>query len=112
MITAICIAAGALAGIGIFLAIAMRHDRTIITEKSRVIMEFQDILNHRLEEYNPRVQVWLAKNDMRYRPYAVITAHGHTYTVRAGDTEEMRDKADEAANFFAKKQLMKWIDFD
>ena len=112
MITVIGFAIGFVIAAGAFLAIAMRHDNTLTTEQHRIITEFQDILNHRLEEHNPRVQVWIANNDMRYRPYARIVAHGHIFFTRAGSTEEMRAEADKAANFFAKKQLMKWINFD
>ena len=112
MLTVIGFAIGFVIAAGAFLAIAMRHDNTLTTEQHRIITEFQDILNHRLEEHNPRVQVWIANNDMRYRPYARIVAHGHIFFTRAGSTEEMRAEADKAANFFAKKQLMKWINFD
>lgn len=112
MLTVIGFAIGFVVAIGAFLAIAMRHDSKLAAEQRRVITEFQDMLNHRLEEHNPRVQVWLANNDMRRRPYARIVAHGHTFWTRAGDTEEMRAEADKAANFFAKKQLMKWIPND
>ena len=112
MLTAVGFAIGFVLTIGIFLAIAMRHDNTLSAEQHRIITEFQDMLNHRLKEHNPRVQVWLANNDMMYRPYARIVAHGHVFFTRAGTTEEMRAKADEAAIFFAKKQLMKWIPND
>ena len=112
MLTVIGFAIGFVITIGIFLAIAMRHDNTLNAEQHRIITEFQDILNHRLKEHNPRVQVWLANNDMMYRPYARIVAHGHVFFTRAGTTEEMRAKADGAAIFFAKKQLMKWIPND
>ena len=112
MLTAVGFVIGFVITIGILLAIAMRHDRRLTAEQQRVITEFQDILNHRLEEHNPRVQVWLANNDLRYRPYARIVAHEHIFFTRAGSTEEMRAKADKAAVFFAKKQLMKWIPND
>ena len=112
MLTVVGFAIGFVIAIGIFLAIAMRHDNTLNAEQHRIITEFQDILNNRLKEHNPRVQVWLANNDMMYRPYARIVAHGHIFFTRAGSTEEMRAEADKAANFFAKKQLMKWINFD
>lgn len=112
MLTAVGFVIGFVITIGILLAIAMRHDNTLTTERHRIITEFQDILNHRLKEHNPRVQVWIAKNDMRYRPYARIVAHGHVFFTRAGTTEEMRAKADGAAIFFAKKQLMNWIPND
>ena len=112
MLTAVGFVIGFVIIIGILLAIAMRHDRRLTAERRRVITEFQDILNNRLEEHNPRVQVWLANNDMRCRPYARIVAHGHVFFTRAGTTEEMRAKADKAAVFFAKKQLMKWIPND
>lgn len=113
MLTVIGFAIGFVIAAGVFLAIAMRHDNTVITEQQRVITEFQDILNNRLEEHNPRIQVWLAKNDFRLQPYAIIKAHGHTFYTRSSDDPEvMQAKADEAANFFAKKQLMKWIPND
>ena len=112
MLAVIGIALGFVIAIGTFLTIATRRDSANITEQRRVIMEFQDILNHRLEEHNPRVQVWLSNNDMMYRPYARIVAHGHVFFTRAGSTEDMQAKADKAANFFAKKQLMKWIPND
>ena len=112
MLAVVGFAIGFVIAAGAFLAIAMRHDNTLNAEQQRVITEFQDILNHRLKEHNPRVQVWIANNDMRYRPYARIVAHGHIFFTRAGSTEEMRAEADKAANFFAKKQLMKWINFD
>ena len=112
MLTVIGFAIGFVIAAGVFLAIAMRHDNTLNAEQHRIITEFQDILNNRLEEHNPRVQVWLANNDMMYRPYARIVAHGHIFFTRAGSTEEMQAKADKAANFFAKKQLMKWIPND
>ena len=112
MLTAVGFVIGFVITIGILLAIAMRHDRRLTAGQQRVITEFQDILNNRLEEHNPRVQVWLANNDMMYRPYARIVAHGHVFFTRAGTTEEMRAKADKAAVFFAKKQLMKWIPND
>ena len=112
MLTAVGFVIGFVITIGILLAIAMRHDNTLTTERHRIITEFQDILNHRLKEHNPRVQVWLANNDMMYRPYARIVAHGHVFFTRAGTTEERRAKADGAAIFFAKKQLMKWIPND
>lgn len=106
MFTVIGTAIGLTIAIGTFLAIAMRHDKPSMTEQRRVIVEFQDILNHRLKEHNPRVQVSLANGDMKYRPNARIVAHGHIFTTKAGNsTEEMRAKADEAADFFAKKQL-------
>ena len=88
---------------------AIRDENVNRFKQGRVIMEFQDILNERLEEHNPRIQVWLANKDTRCRPHARIAAHGHVFFTRAGSTEEMRAKADGAANFFAKKQLMKWI---
>ena len=112
MLTVVGFAIGFVIAAGAFLAIAMRHDNTLNAEQHRIITEFQDILNHRLKEHNPRVQVWLANNDMMYRPYARIVAHGHVFFTRAGTTEEMRAKADGAAIFFAKKQLMKWIPND
>ena len=112
MLTVIGFAIGFVIAVVVFLAIAMRHDSSLTAEQHRIITEFQDMLNHRLKEHNPRVQVWLANNDMRYRPYARIVAHGHVFFTRAGSTEEMQAAADKAANFFAKKQLMKWIDFD
>ena len=112
MLAVVGFAIGFVIAAGAFLAIAMRHDNTLNAEQQRVITEFQDILNHRLKEHNPRVQVWLANNDMMYRPYARIVAHGHVFFTRAGSTEEMRAKADGAAIFFAKKQLMKWIPND
>ena len=112
MLTVIGLAIGFVIAVVAFLAIAMRHDRRLTAERRRVITEFQDILNNRLEEHNPRVQVWLAKNDMRCRPYARIVVRGHIFFTRAGSTEEMRAEADKAADFFAKKQLMKWINFD
>ena len=112
MLTAVGFVIGFVITIGILLAIAMRHDNTLNAEQHRIITEFQDILNNRLKEHNPRVQVWIANNDMRCRPYARIAARGHIFFTRAGSTEEMRAKADKAANFFAKKQLMKWIPND
>ena len=112
MLTVVGFAIGFVIAIGAFLAIAMRHDSSLTAEQQRIITEFQDILNHRLKEHNPRVQVWIANNDMRYRPYARIVAHGHVFFTRAGTTEEMQAKADGAAIFFAKKQLMKWIPND
>ena len=112
MLTAVGFVIGFVITIGILLAIAMRHDRRLTAEQHRIITEFQDMLNHRLKEHNPRVQVWLANNDMRCRPYARIVVRGHIFFTRAGSTEEMRAEADKAADFFAKKQLMKWINFD
>ena len=112
MLTVIGFAIGFVIAAGAFLAIAMRHDNTLNAEQHRIITEFQDILNNRLKEHNPRVQVWLANNDMRCRPYARIVVRGHIFFTRAGSTEEMRAKADGAAIFFAKKQLMNWIPND
>lgn len=109
MLTVIGFVIGFAIAAGVFLAIAMRHDRTLNAEQHRIITEFQDILNHRLKDHNPSVQVWIANNDMRYRPYARIVARGHIFFTRAGSTEEMRAEADKAAIFFAKKQLMNWI---
>ena len=112
MLAVVGFAIGFVIAAGAFLAIAMRHDNTLNAEQQRVITEFQDMLNHRLKEHNPRVQVWIANNDLRYRPYARIAARGHIFFTRAGSTEEMRAEADKAAVFFAKKQLMKWIPND
>ena len=112
MLTALGFAIGFVIAVVAFLAIAMRHDRTLNAEQQRVIRQFQDILNHRLEEYEPRIRVWLANKDARCRPYASIAAHGHIFTTRASGTEEMRAEADKAADFFSKKKLMKWINFD
>lgn len=113
MLTVVGFAIGFVIAAGIFLAIAMRHDNTIMSEQQQVIMQFQDILSDRLEEHNPRIQVWLAKNDFRLQPYAIIKAHGHTFYTRSSDDPEvMQAKADEAADFFAQKQLMKWITHD
>ena len=108
MLTVIGFAIGFVIAAGAVLAIAMRHDNTLTAEQHRIITEFQDILNHRLKDHNPSVQVWIANNDMRYRPYARIVARGHIFFTRAGSTEEMRAEADKAAIFFAKKQLMNW----
>ena len=113
MLTAIGFVIGFVIAVGAFLAVAMRHDKTLMPEQQHVINQFQDILSDRLKEHDPRIQVWLAKNDFRLQPYAMISAHGHTFYTRSSDTPEaMRAKADEAANFFAKKQLMKWIPND
>ena len=112
MLTAVGFVIGFVIAAGAVLAIAMRHDNTLNAEQQRIITEFQDILNNRLKEHNPSVQVWIANNDMRYLPYARIVAHGHIFFTRAGSTEEMRAEADKAAIFFAKKQLMNWIPND
>lgn len=92
---------------------AIRDESVNRFKQGRVIMEFQDILNERLEEHNPRIQVWLANKDTRCRPHAMIGAHGHIFHTRSSaGAEVMRAKADEAADFFEKKQLMKWIPND
>ena len=113
MFTLIGVIIGCVIAIGVVLVTTERHDHTIIQEQRRVIMQFQDILSDRLEEYNPRIQVWLVKNDAWLQPHAMISAQGHLFVTRSSsDAADMRARADEAADFFDKKQLMKWIPND
>ena len=115
MFTLVCTLAVIIAALaaGLWLISVVRYDRSIIMEQRRVIMQFQDVLSNRLEEYDPRIQVWLAKNDFKLQPYALVDAHGHTFHTRSSsDAADMRARADEAAAYFDKKQLMKWIPND
>lgn len=110
MNTAICIGAMAALAVAVWLTTAIRHDRSIRNEQRQVIMKFQDILEQRLERHQPRVIVWLANNDLRLRPHALMEANGHFYSTRSSsDVSDMEARADEAAAYFDRKQLMGWI---
>ena len=109
MITAVIISALVSVALSVVFAIAVHHDRKIWDEQQEAIDAFHIILNHYLYKYDPDITVWIAKNDMKYRPYAIIRANGHTYRTRAGsDISSMELKAADAAIFFVKKQLMEW----
>ena len=112
MFTLVCTLAVIIAALaaGLWLISEVRYDRSIVMEQRRVIMQFQDILSDRLEEYDPRIQVWLAKNDFKLQPYALVGAHGHIFHTRSSsDAADMEARADEAAAYFDRKQLMGWI---
>lgn len=110
MNTAIYIGAMAALAAAVWLATAIRHDRAIRQERQQVITQFQNILEQRLERHQPRVIVWLVKNDAWNQPHALMEANGHFYSVwSSSDVADMEAKADEAAAYFDRKQLMGWI---
>lgn len=110
MNTAILVGAMAALAVAVWLTTAIRHDRSIRNEQRQVIMQFQDILEQRLERHQPRVIVWIAKNDAWNQPHALMEANGHFYSIRSSsDVADMEAKADEAAAYFDRKQLMGWI---
>ena len=110
MNTAICVGAMAALAAAVWLTTAIRHDRSIRNEQRQVIMQFQDILEQRLERHQPRVIVWIAENDAWNQPHALMEANGHFYSTRSSsDVSDMEARADEAAAYFDRKQLMGWI---
>lgn len=110
MNTAICVGAMAALAAAVWLVTAIQHDRAIWQERQQVITQFQDILEQRLERHRPRVIVWIAKNDAWNQPHALMEANGHFYSIRSSsDVADMEAKADEAAAYFDRKQLMGWI---
>ena len=110
MDTAILVGAMAALAVAVWLTTAIRHNRSIRNEQRQVIMQFQDILEQRLERHQPRVIVWIAKNDAWNQPHALMEANGHFYSTRSSsDVSDMEARADEAAAYFDRKQLMGWI---
>lgn len=110
MNTAICVGAMVALAAAVWLTTAIRHDRAIWQERQQVITQFQDTLEQRLERHQPRVIVWIAKNDAWNQPHALMEANGHFYSTRSSsDVSDMEARADEAAAYFDRKQLMGWI---
>lgn len=110
MNTAILVGAMAALAAAVWLATAIRHDRAIWQERQQIMTQFQGILEQRLEKHQPRVIVWLTKNDVWNQPHALMEVNGHFYSTRSSsDAADMRAKADEAAEYFDRKQLMKWV---
>lgn len=109
MIAGVIISALISVTLAVVFAIAIHHDRKIWDDQQEAIDAFRIVLKSYLHKYDPDITVWIAKNDTKYRPYAIIRANGHTYRTRAGsDISSMELKAADAAIFFAKKQLMNW----
>ena len=110
MNTAICVGAMAVLAAAVWLVTAIQHDRAIWQERQQVVTQFQDILEQRLERHQPRVIVWIAKNDAWNQPHALMEANGlFCWTRSSSDVSDMEAKADEAAAYFDRKQLMGWI---
>ena len=101
---------------------ALRQDREYHKTQQRVIETFRAMLAEQLKEHQPKITVWIPKNNPLLQPHAVVRVGKHQWAMQTSgkvyrgalgvDTKLLQLYVDDAAAFFDKKQLMKWIDFD